>query len=134
MTFDAWCSIQKVASITTIESENIKFKRSIYFTKDLDVGDLVESNCVKIVRPGYGISPKYINQIIGRSSKSVLAMVIEHHGIASQTDKEVIKKSKSVKKFCWHKFFRMTKILHNLIIFILIACLSKSKIYECRFD
>ena len=24
------------------ESENIKFKRSIYFTKDLDVGDLVE--------------------------------------------------------------------------------------------
>ena len=70
------------------------------------------------------------NQIIGKKLKKRVSHGDRTSWDCFKTDKEVLK-SKSVKKFCWHKFFRMTKILHNLIIFILIACLSKSKIYEC---
>ena len=70
VTFDAWSSIQMNGfSRPQCESQNLKFKRSIYFTKDLDIGDLVEKDCVRIVRPGYGLPPKFINEIIGKRVK-----------------------------------------------------------------
>ena len=54
------------------EIKNRVFRRSIYFVKNLKKGDSITKGDVKIVRPGYGLSPKYINELIGRKiTKSV---------------------------------------------------------------
>lgn len=47
------------------EKENVKFRRSLYFVKDLKTGDIVTKNSVRSVRPGYGISPGLLAEVIG---------------------------------------------------------------------
>lgn len=48
------------------EQGNVRFRRSLYFVKELQKGDLITSESVRSIRPGYGIPPKYINSVIGR--------------------------------------------------------------------
>jgi N-acetylneuraminate synthase len=48
------------------EKGNIKFRRSLYFTKDKQAGDVISEGDVKSVRPGFGLSPKYLSKIIGK--------------------------------------------------------------------
>ncbi|MBT4145614.1 MAG: pseudaminic acid synthase [Gammaproteobacteria bacterium] len=48
------------------EVSNVKFRRSLYFVKDLKEGDVITADAVRSVRPGYGLAPKYLNEIIGR--------------------------------------------------------------------
>jgi pseudaminic acid synthase len=48
------------------EEANVKFRRSIYFVQDMKAGQLITSSDVRRIRPGYGLAPKYIEQIIGK--------------------------------------------------------------------
>jgi len=48
------------------EQGNVKFRRSLYFVKDLKAGDLIAADAVRSVRPGYGLLPKYHEQIVGK--------------------------------------------------------------------
>ena len=69
----AWESIGKV-SYQRAESEkgNVKFRRSLYFVNSLAAGEVITDNDVRSVRPGFGLAPKYYDQIVGtRVSKSV---------------------------------------------------------------
>jgi pseudaminic acid synthase len=43
-----------------------QFARSLYFSKDLKAGKMITSDDVRSVRPGYGLHPKYIDQVIGK--------------------------------------------------------------------
>ncbi|NMM05999.1 pseudaminic acid synthase [Polaromonas sp.] len=52
------------------EQGNVKFRRSLYFVKALKAGDVVTSEAIRSVRPGYGASPKYVKQLIGKHVKS----------------------------------------------------------------
>lgn len=47
------------------EQGNAKFRRSLYFLKDLKAGDVLTRDCVRSVRPGYGLPPKYLDRIVG---------------------------------------------------------------------
>ena len=47
------------------EVGNIKFRRSLYFVKDLKAGDFITKDSIRSIRPGYGIAPKYFDSIIG---------------------------------------------------------------------
>ena len=47
------------------EQGNVKFRRSLYFVKDLKAGDVITADCVRSVRPGFGLAPKYLNEVIG---------------------------------------------------------------------
>ncbi len=49
------------------EQGNVKFRRSLYFTRDMSAGELITENCVRSVRPGFGLPPKYKDQIIGKA-------------------------------------------------------------------
>ena len=71
----AWEAMGKVDyGRKSSESKNVKFRRSIYFVKDLKKGDVINHYCVRSVRPGYGLSPKHLSQIIGkRLSRDVKA-------------------------------------------------------------
>lgn len=64
---NAWSALGKVDySRKTSEQENAKFRRSLYFVKPLSSGDIILEEHVKSIRPGYGIAPKYYNDIIGK--------------------------------------------------------------------
>ncbi|MBJ26640.1 MAG: pseudaminic acid synthase [Alphaproteobacteria bacterium] len=63
----AWLALGKVRyEKSDSEHDNVQFRRSIYIIKDLKAGDkLSEKNC-RIIRPGYGLAPKYYDLILGR--------------------------------------------------------------------
>jgi pseudaminic acid synthase len=63
----AWLSLGKVKyGPTDAEKESLKFKRSIYVTKDMKAGDKLSLDNIRIIRPGYGLSPKYFGLLLGR--------------------------------------------------------------------
>jgi N-acetylneuraminate synthase len=49
------------------EQGNVKFRRSLYFTKALACGMKIQPGDVRSVRPGFGLPPKFMNQLIGRT-------------------------------------------------------------------
>lgn len=51
------------------EQGNVKFRRSLYFVKDLKAGDRIAEDAVRSVRPGFGLAPKHLSAILGRRIK-----------------------------------------------------------------
>lgn len=47
------------------EQGNVKFRRSLYFVKDMKAGDLITSDCIRSVRPGFGLPPKCLQDVLG---------------------------------------------------------------------
>lgn len=47
------------------EQGNAQFRRSLYFVRDMKAGEIVTSECVRSVRPGFGLPPKYLDTVIG---------------------------------------------------------------------
>lgn len=48
------------------EKGNVKFRRSLYFVKDMQPGEVITPEHVRSVRPGYGLAPKYLNDVLGK--------------------------------------------------------------------
>lgn len=48
------------------EAGNVQFRRSLYFVQALRAGQVVTADAVRSVRPGYGMAPKHLEQVIGR--------------------------------------------------------------------
>lgn len=44
----------------------LKFRRSLYFVKDMKKGDIVSEGDIRSLRPGEGISPKYFDIVMGK--------------------------------------------------------------------
>ena len=47
------------------ELGNVKFRRSLYFVRSMKAGEVITSEHVRSIRPGYGLAPKDLDQIIG---------------------------------------------------------------------
>lgn len=47
-----------------------QFTRSLYISKNVKKGDLISNNNVKSVRPGYGLHPKYLLDVLGKKFNS----------------------------------------------------------------
>jgi pseudaminic acid synthase len=45
------------------------FSRSLYVAKDIKKGELITLENIRSVRPGYGLHPKYLNEILGKCAK-----------------------------------------------------------------
>ena len=62
----AWEAIGSVKySTKSSEESNIKFRRSLYFVRDLAADDLITDDSVRSVRPGYGLAPKLLEKVVG---------------------------------------------------------------------
>lgn len=68
---DAWNSLGKISySLKESEKPNLKFRRSIYFIRDMKEGSIVSEEDIRIIRPGYGLPPDEKEKIIGRRLKT----------------------------------------------------------------
>lgn len=56
------------------EQGNAKFRRSLYFVKSLKAGEVITPDAVRSVRPGFGLAPKHLDEVIGRT----LAVDVEY--------------------------------------------------------
>ena len=69
-TKNAWQSLG-VAGYELKEAEKFghKFRRSLYFVKDIKEGEVITKDNLKSIRPGFGLKPKYYEQALGRVAK-----------------------------------------------------------------
>ena len=54
---------------TTNEKKYTKFRRSIYISKQIKKGEKFSKDNLKVIRPAYGLHPKYFERVIGKISK-----------------------------------------------------------------
>lgn len=65
----AWSALGRVDyGRKSSEQGNVKFRRSLYFVKDMKAGDVITPDCVRSVRPGFGLAPKYLDLLLGRQT------------------------------------------------------------------
>ncbi|OZS55370.1 SAF domain-containing protein, partial [Vibrio vulnificus] len=54
---------------TEAEKGNVKFRRSLYVVKDVAEGEILTSENVRSIRPGFGLAPKHYEAILGKKAK-----------------------------------------------------------------
>ncbi len=53
-------------NLTEKQQQSRNFSRSLYIAKDVKKGDIVTESNIKSVRPGYGMHPKHLPDILGK--------------------------------------------------------------------
>ena len=70
----AWATLGKVDyGRKSSEEGSVKFRRSLYFVKDMKEGDIIAADAVRSVRPGFGLAPKFFDGVIGMRVKISVA-------------------------------------------------------------
>ena len=69
----AWSALGRVDyGRKSSELGNVQFRRSLYFVKDMKAGDVITPDCVRSVRPGFGLQPKHLESLLGRKLSVVV--------------------------------------------------------------
>jgi N-acetylneuraminate synthase len=62
----AWSALGRVRyELKPSEEANVRFRRSIYAVTDIEAGDTFTEHNIRSIRPGYGLPPKHLPQILG---------------------------------------------------------------------
>ncbi|MBW7470459.1 pseudaminic acid synthase [Marinobacter sp. F4218] len=64
------------------EQGNAQFRRSLYFVQDIKAGQVIQESDIRSVRPGYGLAPKYLKEVVGK----VATRDIERNSPVAETD------------------------------------------------
>ncbi len=64
-----------------VEKANIIFRRSIYVIRDIRKDEILSRENVRVIRPGFGLAPKYLPQVIGKKANRPIS-----RGTALQSD------------------------------------------------
>jgi N-acetylneuraminate synthase len=63
----AWQALGQVSyGPTESEKKSLIFRRSLYICEDLKAGDVLTPRNLRAIRPGFGLPPKFIEQLIGK--------------------------------------------------------------------
>lgn len=52
------------------ERHNLNFRRSIFASQDIKGGQKLTSKNIKVIRPAYGLAPKYYHRILGKTAST----------------------------------------------------------------
>lgn len=64
----AWQALGKVSfGPTEAEKRSLQYRRSLYVVQDLKAGDVLTRENVRAIRPGLGLAPKYLDEVLGRT-------------------------------------------------------------------
>lgn len=55
--------------MTQKKRKSRQFSRSLFVVKDVKVGDVITKQNVRSIRPGFGMHPKYLSELIGKKFK-----------------------------------------------------------------
>ena len=58
---------------TEKEKASLVFRRSLYVVEDIKVGETLTERNVRAIRPGYGLAPKFYEQVLGKKAKKDIA-------------------------------------------------------------
>jgi N-acetylneuraminate synthase len=58
---------------TASEAGNVIFRRSIYAVADIKAGDVFSRENVRVIRPGYGLAPKHLTDVLGKKASADIA-------------------------------------------------------------
>jgi sialic acid synthase SpsE len=62
-------SLGKISyEITNAQKNSLPFRRSLFVVKDIKAGEKFSEENVRSIRPGFGLHPRYLQEIIGRSA------------------------------------------------------------------
>lgn len=53
-------------NLTEKQQKGRDFRRSLYVVEDIRAGDILTEKNVRSIRPGFGMHPKYLNEILGK--------------------------------------------------------------------
>lgn len=68
---DAWSALGNGGfTRQAAETASRVFRRSICYVKDLPAGHLLTAHDIRRIRPGYGLPPKYFDELLGRTLKA----------------------------------------------------------------
>ena len=63
----AWQSLGEITyGSSDAETGSKVFRRSIYISEDIKEGDFFSEENIRIIRPGYGLPPKYFDVVLGK--------------------------------------------------------------------
>lgn len=67
----AWQSLGKVKYGTSSaqEEKSKVYRRSLYISRDLKAGEMLDASSVRAIRPGLGLAPKFIDMVMGKAVK-----------------------------------------------------------------
>lgn len=51
---------------TEADMKSLQFRRTLYVTQDLESGDMLTSENLRAIRPGYGLPPKFLDDLLGK--------------------------------------------------------------------
>lgn len=65
----AWQALGRVTygTASAQEEKSKMYRRSLYITRDLKAGEVLDASSVRAIRPGLGLAPKFIDMVMGKS-------------------------------------------------------------------
>lgn len=63
----AWEALGEISyAVQPEEEKSLVFRRSLYIVEDMRAGDVITAENMRAIRPGYGLSPRYYDMLLGR--------------------------------------------------------------------
>ncbi|KIH85934.1 pseudaminic acid synthase [Pseudomonas batumici] len=69
----AWQALGQVHyGVTEAERKSLVYRRSLYVTRDMAVGETFSADNLRAIRPGLGLAPRHLDAVLGRNARQAL--------------------------------------------------------------